>query len=61
MACVDCDPFSSSDTYNFGLWPKTETVRILFNISAKFDPRCGVARNNIALMDETIAEYFTSF
>jgi hypothetical protein len=30
-------------------------------MSAKSEPRCGVARNNIALIDETMPENFSSF
>jgi len=46
--------------YNFGLWLKIETLRIRFKICARFDPRCGVARNKMALIDETMLEYFSS-
>jgi hypothetical protein len=60
-ASTVCDPLLSSATYNFGLWQIIETVRILFNMSAKSDPRCDVAKNNIALIDETMPENWSSF
>ena len=58
-ASIVLDVLFNSDTYKFEL--RGKALRILSNISAKSDPRCGVARNNIALIDSTISLYALSF
>ena len=57
-ASIVLDLLLNSDTYKFELGLKA--LRILWNISARSDPRCGVERNNIALIDSTISLYAPS-
>lgn len=58
--CKVNDFFASSDIYCFELVTKVDR-KILSNNSARFVPRCGVARNVIAVIALIIDSYLGSF